>query len=602
MPLLRLPLADGDSLWPIGSPQLLRMMRAGVAYCLFWLAAIMAATPVSAQAPRSDAPGAAEPKPDAEQRASSKEVKDTKEVRFDILAYTVEGNTVLSVRQIEAAVYPFLGPERTFADAEAARAALEKAYQDAGYLSVVVTLPPQTVRGGELALKVTEARVNELRITGAEHHRPSDIRAATPSVAEGSVPNFGEVQADLGRVQMRSAGDVQVTPLISVSEAPDGIDVELKVKDERPLHGALEVNNKQAYNTDAYRIEAAVRYDNLFQRGHSIGAFWFYSPFAPSEANTWVANYSIPFASGIDGAADRRLTFVGVWSDSSTPTSIGGATVVDGSSFGVRYSVPMASRADGFSYGFTVGADRKYNKDINQDVAGFTTETPELIYNVLVFGMDAARSSPGGRAWSLDASVTWGPDIWGTREVDCNGSIMDQFACKRAGAQASFATLKLNGQAREPLWMDTALLFRFQSQLASGPLVSSEQFGAGGFSSVRGYYEYEQVGDQGVSFQAELTSPVWELPLGFSLYALAFLDRGWLRVIDPLPAEESRIRLGSYGVGLRAQRPGGLSLLLDYAVPTVNTLKAEALGTSVYVSGPDSPNTWRIDAAIRQTF
>jgi hypothetical protein len=95
---------------------------------------------------------------------------------------------------------------------------------------------------------------------------------------------------------------------------------------------------------------------------------------------------------------------------------------------------------------------------------------------------------------------------------------------------------------------------------------------------------------------------VWQLPFGFSAFALAFLDRGWLRVIDPLPTEESRIRLGSFGFGVRVQNTSGLTMLLDYAVPTVATAKAETLGTVVPVSGPGSSNTWRIDASIRQSF
>ena len=49
---------------------------------------------------------------------------------------------------IESAVYPFLGPARTDADIEGARAALEKAYADAGYQTVAVSVPPQNIAAG----------------------------------------------------------------------------------------------------------------------------------------------------------------------------------------------------------------------------------------------------------------------------------------------------------------------------------------------------------------------------------------------------------------------------------------------------------------------
>ncbi|OYU73614.1 MAG: hypothetical protein CFE45_36845, partial [Burkholderiales bacterium PBB5] len=67
---------------------------------------------------------------------------------FDVLEFEVEGNSVLPVAVVEAAVLPHLGPQRGMAAVEAARAALDQAYQKAGYLSVVVDIPEQRVDGG----------------------------------------------------------------------------------------------------------------------------------------------------------------------------------------------------------------------------------------------------------------------------------------------------------------------------------------------------------------------------------------------------------------------------------------------------------------------
>jgi hemolysin activation/secretion protein len=95
---------------------------------------------------------------------------------FDVMNYVVEGNSLLSDEAVENAVTPYLGPDKTFKDIEAARAALEKAYQDAGFLSVVVSLPPQRVDGGDIRLQVVEAPVEKLRITGSQYHLPSKLR------------------------------------------------------------------------------------------------------------------------------------------------------------------------------------------------------------------------------------------------------------------------------------------------------------------------------------------------------------------------------------------------------------------------------------------
>jgi hypothetical protein len=70
------------------------------------------------------------------------------EVKFDVYEYQVEGNTVLPPTSVEKAVYEFLGPERTIDDVEKARAALEKAYRNAGFSTVIVSIPEQQVNEG----------------------------------------------------------------------------------------------------------------------------------------------------------------------------------------------------------------------------------------------------------------------------------------------------------------------------------------------------------------------------------------------------------------------------------------------------------------------
>ena len=49
-----------------------------------------------------------------------------REVRFDVLEYLVEGNTVLPPGVVEQVLQPFMGPGKTFKDLESAREALEK--------------------------------------------------------------------------------------------------------------------------------------------------------------------------------------------------------------------------------------------------------------------------------------------------------------------------------------------------------------------------------------------------------------------------------------------------------------------------------------------
>ncbi len=242
--------------------------------------------------------------------------------RFDVFEYVIEGNTVLDTAAIERVVYPFLGPQRNLQDVESARAALEKAYQEQGYLTVSVELPEQRVNTGEVKLRVVEGSVEKLRVTGAQYHLPSKIREGAPSLAAGSVPQFTEVQQELAALGRQP--DRRLTPLLRPGKTPGKLEVELQVDDQLPLHASVEANNKQSPNTVEGRVESSLRYDNLFQRGHSLGLNWIVAPSNTKHANILTANYGVPFDSG-----DYAYAFI-TQSDSDVPSGIGGGTVVKG--------------------------------------------------------------------------------------------------------------------------------------------------------------------------------------------------------------------------------------------------------------------------------
>ncbi|MBE1188174.1 ShlB/FhaC/HecB family hemolysin secretion/activation protein, partial [Escherichia coli] len=50
------------------------------------------------------------------------------------------------------------------------------AYQEKGYQSVYVELPEQQVSGGVVYLQVTETTVGRVRVVGAKHYSPVELR------------------------------------------------------------------------------------------------------------------------------------------------------------------------------------------------------------------------------------------------------------------------------------------------------------------------------------------------------------------------------------------------------------------------------------------
>ena len=218
------------------------------------------------------------------------------ESAFDILEYQIEGNTVLPALAIEEAVYPFLGEKKSVKDVEQARQALEKRYHEAGYLTVLVDTPEQEVKSGLVRLIVTEAKVARLKVSGSHYYSLGWIKQQAPSLAEGSVPYFPDVQQDL--TKLARAQDRQVVPVLRAGNTPGTVEVELQVKDQFPLHGSVELNNRYGANTTHSRMSASLRYDNLWQRQHSLSLSYQVAPENPAESNVLSGTYVIPGADG----------------------------------------------------------------------------------------------------------------------------------------------------------------------------------------------------------------------------------------------------------------------------------------------------------------
>ncbi len=224
-----------------------------------------------------------------------------------IREYRVQGAHQLSRGEIEEAVYPFLGPGRTPADVEDARAALEKAYKEKGFQTVVVQVPPQSAAGGVVFLQVVENKVGRLRVRGSRYFSLPQIKKEAPSLAEGSVPNFNEVTRDV--VALNQLADRRVTPSLRTGAVPGTVDIDLEVQDTLPLHGSLELNNRYSAGTTELRLNGAISYNNLWQLGHSIGFSFQLAPERLDDAKVFSAYYlaRVPDASWLssDGSRDQ---------------------------------------------------------------------------------------------------------------------------------------------------------------------------------------------------------------------------------------------------------------------------------------------------------
>jgi len=351
---------------------------------------------------------------------------------------------------------------------------------------------------------------------------------------------------------------MKVTPVLKAGRLPGTVDIVVEVDDQLPLHGNLELNNRQSPGTDPLRLAGSIRYDNLWQQGHSLGLMGQVAPEAPDQMKMLAANYGLPLNSKGD-----MLAIYAVHSSSNVP---GTTSVLNNSDIaGLRYVLPLPPTGN-YGHSLSAGFDLKRIDRVQAQIGGSATTTlqPAITYVPLVATYNGGWSGDSSNT-GLDSTLTVGMrGLFGNSD--------EEFNAKRPGASAQYLSLRA-GLRHTETFRRWSLSGRLEVQFASGMLLPNEQYAAGGIDTVRGYQESEQTGDRAVRFSLELRTP--SLQLGSSAWPLrltgvGFYDSARLTSLqyDPsrsaaLPSRHSLLR--GTGAGLRLSGPKGLSMDLDVA-------------------------------------
>jgi len=491
-----------------------------------------------------------------------------KTFRFYIREFRVDGAGKLLTRdEIESAVYPFLGPYRSAADVESARAALEQAYHEKGYQTVFVTIPAQHAGTGVIHLQVLLGQVARLTVSGSRFFSIDEIKREAPSLEEGQSPNFSQVTHDL--VALNQVADRRITPTVKPGAVPGTVDVDLNVKDTFPLHGSLELNNRYSANTDPLRLNGSVTYSNLWQMEHEINFSFQLAPQDTNQVNVF-SGYYLARIPDLDW-----ITFMlqGTDQDSNVNTLGGIGVAGKGKIIGGRaiFTLPQLTN---YYHSLSLGVDYKH---FDQDVmiAGVPSTSP-----VTYFPFSAAYSG----SWinrDKENTVTSETDLNASvnlsiREWDSADFVFEQ---DRFGSDGSFIYFRGDISHTHELPLGFQVFAKIQGQAAEKPLVNSEQFSAGGLGTVRGYLESEELGDNGIAESLELRTPSLGDFLGKAVDDWRFYifgDAALLTIDDALPGQQEKFKLASVGAGTRLKIDSHYNGSFDLGIPLDNGINTQA--------------------------
>jgi hemolysin activation/secretion protein len=503
-------------------------------------------------------------------RAEEPVAKTSSGPTFEIRQFVIEGNTLYPVELLDELLMEYTGPEKTAAVVEEARTKLEKFYQENGFLRVMVNIPEQMVEGGEIRLKVIESRIGQVLVNENRYFTKAGIMEELPALQPGKIIYIPDVEEQLNTLNANP--DLTVRLKLEPAREMGVDDIVLTVEDRMPLHASVEINNRSTHDTSELRLNAMIRYDNLWQRKHSASFQYQTAPLEPSEVQVMGGSYVLP----TPWRKKQYLAGYALWTDSETAFGEGFNVIGKGFILGARYLVPLDPYKK-YYHSISFGVDYK---DF-EETLGFVgedeedTETP-ISYLPFSIGYNGTLRGKTGTT-RLQAALNWHfRGLVGSEE---------EFAGKRYQARGDYFYLNI-GLEREqelPWHMDLALAVK--GQVASEPLISSEQFSAGGMESVRGYKESDSLGDNGVRASIEWLLPDvgklagWESWMEMRPYL--FYDYARLWVKDPLPEQTDEFELQGTGLGLR----GKLWEMFDYEVDLAMALSATARADSGDIRG-----------------
>jgi hemolysin activation/secretion protein len=498
---------------------------------------------------------------------------DEGDTGFGITVVEVTGNTIFPAKILRDIVAPFTGPGKTAADVEDARDALEKFYHQAGYPAVMVNIPEQTLKYGVVKLHVIESRIGRLKITGNRYFTIEKVLKDLPSLSPGTILYLPKVQKEIGRLNRNQ--DFKVEPVMLPGKELGIIDVELKVEDRLPLHGYLELNNRASHNTSKLRLNGMFRYDNLWQKEHSLALQYQTAPENTKEVEVVGGTYSLPAPWNYD----HQLALYVIWSDSDTAFGEGFRVIGKGEIFGIRYVLPLPNYRL-YSHNTTLGLDYKH---FDQAI-GFTSESGETTHtpiSYLPFSFSYSAFLPDG--WGGMTQFSGGVNL------SLRGVVSDEreFELKRYKALADYLYATASVQRTQKLPMGGMNLHvKIDGQVSGQPLIDNEQYTAGGMESVRGYMESEAAGDDAVhgTLEVSFPDPLERFGAGgwFQMNPFLFYDIAELIVIEPLPGQDKSTRLMGAGVGMRGSMAKNLEYELDWASALDPTDRTERNEQRIY--------------------
>lgn len=400
--------------------------------------------------------------------------------RIAISRIDTDRSDILTDVEVRGITAPYEGKEASIRELFSIVDKINALYQQKGYLTARAILPPQKVEGGIIKIRLIEARVGRISVTGNRHTREWYLTSRI-GLGEGDLVRLKTLEDDL--LYFNATNDVQLRAEVTPGAVTGTTDLALQAREPDNYRVSLFIDNAGGKTVGQERFGLSLHDASLFGLRDPLS---FGGIFADGTASVHAA-YNVPFTPwGTRLGITYDYSHIWITSGTFKPLDVSG----DSDSLGLTLSQPLLVRPTMTANGFAGFYWKKSSTDVG-DTTIIENKTRTL--------------QAGGDLLSVDRYGSWF-----TRHVVTQGF-------REFGGDKNFC--KYNGDLVRTLNLpaEFSTLLRASGQVSGNNLLpSSEQFQLGGIATVRGFNEGLLVGDDGYFVSAELNLPLF--PTDASLF------------------------------------------------------------------------------------
>jgi hemolysin activation/secretion protein len=486
---------------------------------------------------------------------------------IQVTKFEVIGSTVFTQQQLNAALQEFINQPLTFAQLLEAADKITELYTKGCqpeqkntdlpcYVNSGAYIPSEQTfkaEGGVVKIQVVEGSLESIEVRGTRRLHPNYVRSRL-ALATNKPLNLKKL---LQALQL-----LQLNPLIKniSAELGNGVNpgasvLSVQVAEAKTFTAQISLDNNRTPGIGSFQRQIQLNQANLlgFGDGLSVG-------YANTDgSNSIDVSYTLPV-----NPRNGTLQFNYGYAASNVIEKPFDVLDIEGSSrqYSISFRQPLIQTP---STELAVGISANHR---DSDVGFLAAELGERI------PFPAAGADANGRTkvtvlrlfqdWTQRSSQ----QVLAARSQLSLGINALDATINQDAPDGEFFTWRGQAQWVRLLAPETLFLIRADMQLADRPLLSSEQIGLGGQSTVRGYRQDQILADNGFLATAELRYPVLRIPeIQGLLQITPFIDFGtaW-NISQPGRSAVNPDTIASTGIGLLWQQ-NNLTARFDWGIP-----------------------------------